>query len=339
MRAISIEETGDPSVLSVSEVEDPKVGPGQARVRVVAAGVNFADVVMRRGFIPSPLPMIPGVEGAGVVESVGEGVSAVSVGDRVAWAPVLGGGAIVGSYAELECVAEEALIPVPDTVSLETAAAVMLQGLTAHYLVHDKKKIEPGTNVLVHAAAGGMGLLLCRWLNRLGARVIGTVSTEEKARCAREAGAHETILYNDEDFAIRALAFTDGQGVDYVIDGVGKTTFAKNLECMASQGHICLYGMASGPPDPVSPLLLLPKAICVSGGMMTNFLRSREEVLRKGAEVFAGVDGGWLAPPKITTLPLHEAAQAHTMLESRQSVGKLVLQVGPEPTVGSSTPR
>jgi NADPH2:quinone reductase len=309
MRAVMVNETGEPSVLKVCEVGDPEVGPGQARIRVAAAGVNFADVVMRRGHIPSPLPMIPGVEGAGVVESLGTGVTNLSVGDRVAWAPVMGGGAIVGSYAELECVAEDALIPVPESVSLETAAAVMLQGLTAHYLVHDKKKIEPGTNVLIHAAAGGMGLLLCGWMKRLG--------------------ADETILYNDEDFAARALELTGGKGVDYVVDGVGKTTFAKNLDCMASQGHICLYGMASGPPDPISPLLLLPKAICVSGGMMTNFLRSRDEVLRKGAEVFAGVEAGWLAPPQITTIPLAEASRAHAMLEDRQSVGKLVLQVSP----------
>jgi NADPH2:quinone reductase len=324
-----VNETGEPSVLKVCEVGDPEVGPGQARIRVAAAGVNFADVVMRRGHIPSPLPMIPGVEGAGVVESLGTGVTNLSVGDRVAWAPVMGGGAIVGSYAELECVAEDALISVPESVSLETAAAVMLQGLTAHYLVHDKKKIEPGTNVLIHAAAGGMGLLLCGWMKRLGAHVIGTTSTEKKAAFARQAGADETILYNDEDFAARALELTGGKGVDYVVDGVGKTTFAKNLDCMASQGHICLYGMASGPPDPISPLLLLPKAICVSGGMMTNFLRSRDEVLRKGAEVFAGVEAGWLAPPQITTIPLAEASRAHAMLEDRQSVGKLVLQVSP----------
>jgi NADPH2:quinone reductase len=329
MRAVMVNETGEPSVLKVCEVGDPEVGPGQARIRVAAAGVNFADVVMRRGHIPSPLPMIPGVEGAGVVESLGTGVTNLSVGDRVAWAPVMGGGAIVGSYAELECVAEDALISVPESVSLETAAAVMLQGLTAHYLVHDKKKIEPGTNVLIHAAAGGMGLLLCGWMKRLGAHVIGTTSTEKKAAFARQAGADETILYNDEDFAARALELTGGKGVDYVVDGVGKTTFAKNLDCMASQGHICLYGMASGPPDPISPLLLLPKAICVSGGMMTNFLRSRDEVLRKGAEVFAGVEAGWLAPPQITTIPLAEASRAHAMLEDRQSVGKLVLQVSP----------
>ena len=226
--------------------------------------------------------------------------------------------------------AEEALIPVPDGVCLETAAAVTLQGLTAHYLVHDKKKIEPGMDVLIHAAAGGMGLLLCGWMKRLGARVIGTVSTPEKAKFAREAGADETILYSEEDFAARALELTANRGVDYVIDGVGKTTFAKNLDCMASQGHICLYGMASGPPEPISPLLLLPKAICVSGGMMTNFLRSREEVLRKGAEVYAGVEAGWLAPPQITVIPLEDASRAHSMLENRESVGKLVLSVQAE---------
>jgi len=167
-------------------------------------------------------------------------------------------------------------------------------------------------------------------MKRLGARVIGTVSTPEKAECARVAGADESILFKEDDFAARALELTEGRGVDYVIDGVGKTTFSKNLECMASQGHICLYGMASGPPDPISPLLLLPKAICVSGGMMTNFLRSRDEVLRKGAEVFAAVEAGWLVPPKLTVIPLEEASRAHTMLENRESIGKLVLSVQSE---------
>jgi NADPH2:quinone reductase len=327
MRAISIQETGPPSVLQLREVDAPTAGPGEALVRVAAAGVNFADVVMRRGHIPSPLPMIPGVEGAGTVEAIGEGVQDVGVGDRVAWAPVMGAGAVVGSYAELESVAADALIPVPDSVPLETAAAVTLQGLTAHYLVHDKQAVGPGTNVLIHAAAGGMGLLLCRWLKRLGARVIGTVSTPEKARHAQAAGADVTILYREEDFAARALEITQGAGVDYVIDGVGKTTFRKNLDCIASQGHICLYGMASGPPDPLSPLELLPKAVCVSGGMMTNFLRTREEVLRKGAEVFEGVEAGWLAPPQIELMPLEQAWRAHGLLEDRRSVGKLVLSV------------
>ena len=330
MRAISIEETGPPNVMEVREVEDPTAGPGEALVRVVAAGVNFADVVMRSGRIPSPVPFVPGVEGAGVVMAVGEGVDDVAVGDRVAWAPVMGAGAVVGSYAELESVSADGLVPVPDEVSLETAAAVMLQGLTAHYLVHDKVKVGPGTNVLVHAAAGGMGLLLCRWLSRLGAHVMGTTSTEEKAEHARAAGADEVILYEDEDFAARVLELTGGAGADYVIDGVGKTTFRKNLECLAAQGHVCLYGMASGPPDPISPLELLPKAICVSGGMMTNFLRTREEVLRKGAEVFDGVREGWLLPPRITSLPLEQAVEAHARLEDRGSAGKLVLSVASE---------
>ncbi|MBW2363217.1 MAG: quinone oxidoreductase [Deltaproteobacteria bacterium] len=330
MRAISIEETGPASVLELREIDTPRPAPGQALVRVHAAGVNFADVVMRRGDIPSPLPLVPGVEGAGVVDALGEGVDEIAVGDRVAWAPVMGAGAVVGSYAEFEAVTAEALLPVPDAVSLETAAAITLQGLTAHYLVHDKKPIGPGSNVLIHAAAGGMGLLLCRWMKHLGARVIGTVSTEEKAAFAREAGADDTILYRDEDFAARALELTSGAGLDYVVDGVGKTTFRKNLECMASQGHICLYGMASGPPDPLSPLELLPKAICVSGGMMTAFLRTREEVLRKGAEVFEAVREGWLMPPRVEVLPLEEAARAHGRLEGRESIGKLVLRVADE---------
>jgi len=330
MRAISIQETGPPNVMQIRDVADPTAGPGEALVRVAAAGVNFADVVMRSGRIPSALPFVPGVEGAGVVVAVGAGCEDVAVGDRVAWAPVMGAGAVVGSYAELEAVSADGLVPVPDEIPLETAAAVMLQGLTAHYLVHDKVTVERGTRVLVHAAAGGMGLLLCRWLSRLGAHVMGTVSTLEKAAHAREAGADDVILYEDEDFAARVLELTEGAGADYVIDGVGRTTFRKNLECLAVQGHVCLYGMASGPPDPISPLELLPKAICVSGGMMTNFLRTRAEVLRKGAEVFEGVREGWLAPPRITTLPLEEAARAHALLEDRASAGKLVLQVAEE---------
>jgi NADPH2:quinone reductase len=330
MRAISIQETGPPEVMQLRDVEAPTAGEGEALVRVVAAGVNYADVVMRSGRIPSPLPMIPGVEGAGVVEAVGAGVEDVAVGDRVAWAPVMGAGAVVGSYAELESVSADGLVPVPDGVSLETAAAVVLQGLTAHYLVHDKVRIGPGTNVLVHAAAGGMGLLLCRWLKRLGAHVMGTVSTAEKAEHARAAGADETILYGEEDFVARVLELTAGVGADYVIDGVGRTTFRKNLDCLAVQGHVCLYGMASGPPEPISPLELLPKALCVSGGMMTNFLRTRAEVLRKGAEVFDGVEAGWLNPPRITVMPLADAVRAHTLLEDRRSSGKLVLKVAGE---------
>ncbi len=330
MRAVSIQETGPPSVMQVREVDDPVAGPGEALVRVVAAGVNFADVVMRSGRIPSALPLIPGVEGAGVVLAVGDGVEDVAVGDRVAWAPVMGAGAVVGSYAERESVSADGLVPVPDDVSLESAAAVMLQGLTAHYLVHDKVEVGKGTRVLVHAAAGGMGLLLCRWLSRLGAQVMGTVSTPEKAEHARAAGADQVILYEDEDFAARVLELTEGAGADYVIDGVGRTTFRKSLECLAVQGHVCLYGMASGPPEPFSPLELLPKALCVSGGMMTNFLRTRAEVLRKGAEVFDGVREGWLMPPRITALSLDEAAVAHGRLEDRGSSGKLVLRVAQE---------
>ena len=330
MRAISIQETGPPSVMKIQDAPDPVAGPGEALIRVATAGVNYADVVMRKGLIPSELPMTPGVEGAGVVEAIGDGVGDLAVGDRVAWAPVMGAGAVVGSYAELESVSADGLVPVPDDVSLETAAAVMLQGLTAHYLVPDKVTIGPETKVLVHAAAGGMGLLLCRWLSRLGAHVMGTVSTPDKAEHARAAGADELILYGEEDFAARVLELTDGDGADYVIDGVGRTTFRKNFDCLAVQGHVCLYGMASGPPEPISPLELLPKAVCVSGGMMTNFLRSRDEVLRKGSEVFDGVREGWLAPPRITSFPLEEAAAAHAQLEDRSSVGKMVLTVSDE---------
>lgn len=326
MKAIQHHTFGDPSVLQLQVIPVPTLKPGEALVRVAVAGVNFADVVMRRGDLPIPLPNIPGVEGAGVVEAVAEDVADFKPGDRVAWAPVLAA-SNTGSYAQYQAVHREQLLPLPDDLSFEQAAAVMLRGLTAHYLVHDQFSVQPGTPVLVHAAAGGMGLMLVQWLKHLGATVIGNVSTETKAQQAQSAGADHIILYSREDFVARTLELTDGRGADYIIDGVGKATFAKNLDAVAPRGKICIFGHASGFPDPISPLQLIPKSISISGGYMTNFLRNREEVLRKAADVFDAVKSGWLHSDISAVFSLDEAAQAHAQLELRESIGKLILSV------------
>lgn len=326
MKAIQHHAFGGPSVLQLRDMPLPVLKPGEALVRVAVAGVNFADVVMRRGDLPIPLPNIPGVEGAGIVEAVAADVTDFKAGDRVAWAPVMAA-ANTGSYAQYQAVHREQLLPLPDDLSFEQAAAVTLRGLTAHYLVHDQVSIQPGTSVLVHAAAGGMGLMLVQWLKHLGATVIGTVSTEAKAQRAKSAGADHVIVYSSDDFAAKTLALTDGRGADYIIDGVGKATFTKNLDAVATRGKICIFGHASGFPDAISPLQLIPKSISVSGGYMTNFLRNREEVQRKAAELFGAMKSGWLQPDISAVFSLDEAAQAHAQLEQRESTGKLILRV------------
>ena len=315
MRSIVVSEPGDPSTLVVEDVADPVPGPGQVLVRVAAAGVNFADVVMRQGGTRSPFPLTPGVEGAGVVEATGE---------RVAWVPVLGASS-VGSYAELQAVDEAQLITVPDHVSLELAATVVLQGLTAHYLANDQHPVGPGTTVLVHAAAGGTGRLVVQWCKHLGATVLATVSTEAKADVARAAGADHVIRYTEQDFVAETKRLTDGRGADYIVDGVGGTTFRQDLDAVARRGRICMFGMAGGRPEPVNPLELLQRSIAVAGGSMVNYLRSPEEIATKAAELWAAIDDGWLVPLVHATFPLEQAAEAHRQLQGRGTVGKLVL--------------
>lgn len=328
MRAVTYHRFGPPSVLQLEELPAPTLTAGTALVRVVAAGVNFADIIMRRGELPFPvpLPLIPGVEGAGVIEAVAPDVTEFRVGDRVAWAPVMGVPS-AASYAEYQAVNTAQLVPLPSEVSFEQAAAVTLQGLTAHYLINDQYPISPGVTVLVHAAAGGMGLLLVQWLKHRGATVIGTVSTEAKADQALAAGADHVILYSRENFATRTLQLTGGRGADYIIDGVGGESFLHNLEAVAVRGHICLYGHAGGAPAPFSPLQLIPKSVSIAGGYMTNFLRDRAEVLRKAGEVYQALSAGWLRTEGVRSLSLAQAATAHQLLEERQSTGKLVLAV------------
>jgi NADPH2:quinone reductase len=321
MKAIQLKEYGGPEVLRLQEVEVPVPGPGQVRVRLRAAGVNFIDVYQRRGDYPAPLPFIPGREGAGVVEAVGPGVDEVRVGDRVAYT------GISGSYAEAAVVPADRLIPLPDDLSFEQGAAFPLQGMTAHYLIHEYRRPGPGATVLIHAAAGGMGLLLVQWAKHLGARVLGTVSAEEKARTARAAGADEVILYTRQDFVAEARRLTGGRGVDLIIDGVGKTTFAGNLEAAAVRGHVVVFGAASGPADPIAPNGLMPHSLTVSGGNLGNYTRTRDELLARARDVLEGIRAGWLRLNVGRVLPLAEAAEAHRLLEGRHSTGKIILTV------------
>jgi len=322
MKAIRVEEIGGPEVLQLEDiapVEEP--GPGQAVVRVVAAGVNFMDIGQRRGSYPRQVPFTPGAEGAGVVESVGEGVAEVKPSDRVAFVGQ------PGAYAEAIAVDASRLIPLPDEFTFEEGAAFPLQGMTAHYLIHEFHKPKPGEFVLVHAAAGGMGGLLVQWARHLGATVIGTTSTEEKARTAREQGAEHVIVYTDEDFVAETKRITGGHGADLIIDGVGKTTFKGDLEAVAARGHIVIFGAASGPADPISPNALMPRAVSLSGGSLANFIRTREELLRRANDVIAGIRDGWLKLNIAAVLPLEQAREAHELMESRKTQGKLVLAI------------
>ena len=325
MKAIRVAKYGDPSELRLEELAQPKPGAGEALVSVHAADVNYADIYFRNGSarMPIPFPFTPGIEGAGVVEAVGQGVSDVQPGDRVAYATTS-----LGSYAEYHVVKVAHLTPLPKEISFGDGAAVILQGLTAHYLLHEFYPIQRGSTVLVHAAAGGMGLLLVQWLKHMGAVAIGTVSTEEKAKVARQAGADHVILYTSQDFAEEAKRLTRGTGVDYVIDGVGKTTFLKNFEALKHRGWATIFGMASGPADPVVPNSLMAKSITISGGALFNYMVTREELLGRARDVFRGLGEGWLKLHIDRTFPLGEASEAHRLLEERKTVGKLILRTG-----------
>ena len=324
MKAIRVARAGDLSVLRLEKVPQPKAGPGEVLVRVHVSGVNFADVYMRNGSArsPVPFPITLGLEGAGTVEALGAGVSEVKVGERVAYA-TRGS----GSYAEYDAVKVGHIAPLPSELTFEQGAAVILQGMTAHYLLHEYYQVKRGSTVLVHAAAGGMGLILVQWLKYLGAVAIGTVSTDAKAKIAREAGAEHVINYATQDFVEEAKKITGGKGVDYIIDGVGKTTFTKNLQALRDRGWATIFGMASGPAEAVVPNSLMTKALTISGGSLFNFMVTREEMLGRARDLFAGLREGWLKLHIDRTLPLAEAAEAHRLLESRQTTGKIILNV------------
>jgi NADPH2:quinone reductase len=322
MKAIKVTQQGGVEELQLTDVGTvPQPGAGQALVKIHAAGVNFVDIYHRRGYYPMKLPFIPGLEASGVVEAVGEQVSDVRIGDRVAYTGHL------GSYCEYTVIEAARLLPLPAGLSFVEGAAFPLQGITAHYLIHEYRMIKPGDTVLVHAAAGGVGGLLVQWAKHLGARVIGTVGTEEKAAVAREAGADHVILYRQQDFAAETKRLTNGRGAELILDGVAKSTLPGDLEAVAVRGHVVIYGAASGAADPVVPNSLMPRSFSLSGGHIQNFAATREELLRRSGDVLQAMKEGWLKLRIDTVLPLAEAQQAHRRLEGRQSMGKIVLQV------------
>jgi NADPH2:quinone reductase len=319
MRAIRVHRVGGPEELRLERVVVPEPGPGQARVRVAFAGVNFIDTYHRTGLYPTALPLTPGSEAAGVVDAIGEGVTGVRVGDRVAYAMQL------GSYAEQAVVSASALVPVPDDVGLDLAAAVILQGLTAHYLTHSTFPLRSGHAALVHAAAGGVGLLLCQAAKRLGARVLGTVSTEAKAKLAAGAGADEVVLYTRESFKDAARRFTGSTGVDVAYDSVGRTTFDDSLDSLRRRGTMVLFGQSSGPVPPLDPGILNRKgSLFLTRPALAHHIADRSELLGRAADLFGWVREG-LSVRIDRVVPLERAEEAHRVLEGRATAGKVLL--------------
>jgi NADPH2:quinone reductase len=320
MKAILVHQTGGPDVLRYEETAAPVPAPGQALVRLHASGVNFIDVYFRTGLYKADTPFIPGMEGAGVVESVGEGVTSVSPGDRVAYAMNR------GAYAEFACVPAWQLVPLPGELSFEQGAAAMLQGMTAHYLTHSTFPLKKGDTAIVHAAAGGVGQLLIQMAKMLGARVIGTTSTAEKAEKARAAGADEVILYTEHDFAAEARRLTGGRGVDVVYDSVGASTFEKSIDSLRPRGMMVSYGNASGPVPPVAPLLLNQKgSLFLTRPTLAHYCTDHDELRWRAGDVLNWVRSGALKLHIEKSYPMKDAAQAHIDLESRRTAGKLLL--------------
>ena len=306
--------------MELVETPVPQPKPGEALVKVTVAGVNSIDGHFRDGSLRTPLPFVPGQEGAGVVTALGPQAKGVKIGDRVAWSGTL------GSYAESVAAVADSLVPLPASISDEQAAAVMVHGLTAHYLANDAHKLKAGETALVHAAAGGVGLLLVQMARAIGARVIGTASSEAKAQLAREAGADEVIVFTKHDFEEEVTRLTGGKGVDVVYDGVGKATFEKNLNVMRLRGMLVLYGMSSGPVPPVDPAKLSEKgSLYMARTTLAHFTATREELLARTGALFAMIADGRLKLRIAKTYPLAEAAQAHRDMEARQVAGKLLL--------------
>jgi NADPH2:quinone reductase len=319
-KAVLIEKTGGPEVLGLAERDPGAPGPGQARVRVAAAGVNFIDVYFRAGLYPRPLPFVAGLEGAGRVESVGPGVAGLAAGDRVAWASA------PGSYAEALVAPAAALVRVPDPVSDEIAAAAMLQGMTAHYLVHAIRPPAPGGWALVHAAAGGTGLLLVQTLRAAGMHVLGTCGSAEKAKLVREAGADEVVRYDQTDFAAAARAATGGRGVDVVYDGVGRSTFDGSLASLRPRGLLALFGQSSGPVPPFDlQRLNAGGSLVVTRPSLAHFVATRAELEERAGAVLGAIAAGRLSVRIGARFPLARAAEAHRALEGRETTGKLLL--------------
>ncbi|MGH9530186.1 MAG: quinone oxidoreductase family protein [Terriglobales bacterium] len=320
MKAIQVRQTGGPEALELADVPMPEPKENEAVVKIAAAGVNFIDIYQREGRYKLPLPFIAGQEGSGTVTAVGSKAAGIKAGERVAWA------GIQGAYSEYIAAPANRLVPVPDAVGDRTAAAAMLQGMTAHYLTHDAYPLKRGETVLIHAAAGGVGLLLVQMAHNIGARVIGTVSTEEKATLAREAGADEVIRYTEVDFETETKRLTDGKGVDVVYDSVGKTTFEKGLNILRTRGYMVLFGGSSGAVPPFELIQLSQKgSLYVTRPTLLHYTVTTEELRKRATAVFQMIAAGQLKLRVAHTYPLAEAAQAHRDLEGRKTTGKLLL--------------
>jgi NADPH2:quinone reductase len=320
MKAIQVKQPDGPEAMELVELPVPQPKPNEAVVKLSASGVNFIDVYFREGRYKAALPIILGQEGAGVVNAVGTEVTTVKNGDRVAWCGLL------GSYAEYAAVPADRMVPIPDGVTDQQAAAAMLQGMTAHYLAHDAYTLKRDATALVHAAAGGVGLLLVQMAHHLGVRVIATVSTEEKAKLAREAGADEVILYTKSDFEAETKSLTGGKGVDVVYDSVGKTTFEKGLNTLRPRAMMVLFGGSSGPVPPFDLMVLSQKgSLYVTRPTLGHYIATREELLARSGAVFGMITAGKLKLRMEHTYPLAQAPQAHRDLESRKTTGKLLL--------------
>ena len=320
MQAIQIITPGGPDALSLVDIPKPTPSPGQALVRIQAAGVNFIDVYLREGRYPAPLPYTLGQEAAGVVESVGDGVTLVRPGDRVAWCSV------PGTYAQFAVAPADRLVHIPDGVTTQQAAAAMLQGMTAHYLADSTYPIHKGDQVLIHAGAGGVGLLLTQIAKSLGARVFTTVSTEEKAELSRAVGADEVILYTECDFAQKVKALVEGSGLNTVYDSVGKSTFEQSLTCLRPRGTMVLFGGSSGAVPPFDLIRLSTLgSLYVTRPTLKDYIATRKELEARATDVLNAVANGTLKLRCEHTYPLKDAAQAHRDLESRKTTGKLLL--------------
>ena len=320
MKAIRIQHTGKPDVMKLVEVERPTPGPGEALVRVEAAGINYIDIYYRMGWYTADLPLTLGVEGAGIIEAAGLDLQGFRAGDRVAWCMYL------GAYAEYALVPERHLVHIPHGLDFESAAGALLQGMTAHYLTRSTFPLQAGQTALVHAAAGGVGLLLTQMAAQIGARVIATVSTEEKAALARSAGAHDIIFYEQQDFAAEVKRLTDGCGADVVYDAVGRATFEKSLASLRPRGLLVIYGAASGPAPAVEPSqLALGGSLFLTRPNLAHYTLTRQELDGRAGDVYAAIQQGKLHLHLERRYPLADAAHAHQELEFRRTTGKGLL--------------
>ena len=320
MKAMRFHQHGGPEVLVYEDAPTPEAGPGEAIVRIEAIGLNYIDTYHRAGLYPVELPCIPGMEAAGTIARIGDGVEGVNVSDRVVYAGAL------GAYAEEAAVAVDRLVPLPDDISCEVGAAAMLQGMTAHYLAHGSYALGKDDTALIHAGAGGVGLLLIQMAKRLGARVLTTVSTEEKEQLARAAGADEVIRYTERDFAEDIMTLTNGRGVDVVYDSVGKTTFDKSLDVLRPLGYLVLFGQSSGPVEPVDPGILNVKgSLFLTRPTMAHYVPTREALLQRAGDVLGWIGNGELDLRIGDRFVLADAADAHRALQGRKTTGKVVI--------------